>query len=86
MIGSLVYILCTLTSAACCLLLFRGYRRSRLRLLLWSALCFAVLTVANALLFLDLIVYPEVSLLRLRTVTTLAAVLILVGGQIFESQ
>ena len=39
------------------MLLFRGYARSGLRLLLWSALCFVCLTLNNVLLFVDLPVF-----------------------------
>ncbi|HEY2386482.1 MAG TPA: DUF5985 family protein [Candidatus Binatia bacterium] len=57
-----VYVLCTVTSLLCALLLFRGYRRSGIRLLLWSALCFAGLALNNAFVFVDLVVLPEVDL------------------------
>ena len=56
-----VYLLCAATSLACALLLFRGYRRSRARFLLWSSLCFAGLAVNNAILFIDQVVLPNVS-------------------------
>lgn len=36
-----VYILCGLTSVLCAVLLLRSYARKRVRLLLWSGLCFA---------------------------------------------
>ena len=45
MIASVVYVLCALTALACAVLLFRGYRASGARLLLWSAVCFAGLTL-----------------------------------------
>jgi hypothetical protein len=43
-------------------LLFRGYLRTGLRLLFWSALCFVFLSVNNVLLFLDMTVYAEIDL------------------------
>ena len=46
----LVYLLCALTSLACAVLLLRGYFRTRVRLLLWSGLCFVGLALNNALL------------------------------------
>ena len=40
--GLFVYVLCLLTSLACAVLLLRSYRQTRIRLLLWSGLCFAL--------------------------------------------
>jgi len=47
MIGSIIYLLCAFTSLGAALLLWRGYRRSRQRLLYWSSLCFAILAASN---------------------------------------
>ena len=44
---SLVYLLCAATSALCLILLVRSYRRHHTQLLLWSALCFAILALAG---------------------------------------
>jgi hypothetical protein len=85
MIAALVYILSTVTSLGCSFLLWRGYRKTRLRLLSWSSLCFAILAVANALLFLDLVVFPQMDLLFLRSIVTLIALLVLIYGLVFES-
>ena len=41
------------------MLLFRSYLESRLRILLWSALCFVCLTANNVLLFVDLVMLPD---------------------------
>lgn len=60
--GEAVYFLCGMTSLACAVLLYRAYRRSRLRMLLWSMICFAGLTINNCLLFIDLVVIPDVDL------------------------
>lgn len=57
--AEIVYLLCTLTSLLCAILLFRGYRRSRTRLLMWSSICFACLCLNNILLFLDVIVLSK---------------------------
>ena len=38
--ASTVYVLCTLASTLCALLLLRDYGRTRSRLLLWSGLSF----------------------------------------------
>ena len=56
-----VYLLCAATSLACAVLLFRGYRRSGARFLLWSSLCFSCLTLNNLILFIDRVLLPDVS-------------------------
>ncbi len=81
-----VYALCAVTSAVCALLLLRGYRRSRLRLLFWAGLCFVGFALNNILLFIDLIVFPtQVDLSVWRTVPALIGVLLLLYGLIWEA-
>lgn len=82
-----VYILGALTTLLCCVLLLRGYSQGRRRLLLWSGLCFAGLTLSNALVFVDLVMLPtEVSLYRLRLGTAAVAMLLLLYGLVWESE
>ena len=81
-----VYILCAMTSVACALLLLRGYRESGARLLFWSGLCFAGLALNNILLFIDLVVIPDVDLSMVRSPLALAAMLVLILGLIWEGQ
>lgn len=66
-----VYILCALTSGAVALLLLRHYRKSKVPLVLWTGICFVALTIANALLFIDLVVVPSQDLLVLRHLASL---------------
>jgi hypothetical protein len=66
-------------SVACAALLVRSYRATRVRLLLWSSLCFAGLALNNVLLFVDRIIVPEVDLQLLRTSVALAAMYMLLG-------
>ncbi|HUS24275.1 MAG TPA: DUF5985 family protein [Candidatus Binatia bacterium] len=80
-----LYLLAVLTCLACTVLLFRGYQRSGLRLLLWSALCFVFLTLNNLLLFFDLIVFTELDLRPWRLGAALVGLLFLLYGFIFES-
>ena len=47
MIANTVYILCTLMSIACAVLLLRGYRRSRTRVLLIASLAFGAFAINN---------------------------------------
>lgn len=84
-VGSIVYALCALTSAACAVLLLRGYRRSGVRLLLWSGLCFLGLAINNILLFIDVRVVPDVDLSLWRTIPAVAGVAILLYGLIWET-
>ncbi len=81
-----VYILGTLTTLLCALLLLRGYARGKQRLLLWSGLCFIGLTLNNGLVFIDLILLPmDIDLYILRLATAAAAMLVLLYGLIWES-
>jgi len=81
----LIYSLCALTSVTCFVLLWRSWRNTRHRLLFWSALCFAGLSINNVLLVIDKLVFPvEVSLAPLRLVTALVAMLLLLFGLIWE--
>ena len=82
--GKLVFILCALTAFACTGMLLRAWLRSRARLLLWSALCFAGLTVNNVLLVLDRLVFTGVDLSSWRLGLALLAVLLLVTGLVLE--
>jgi hypothetical protein len=80
-----LYLLAVITCLTCTVLLFRGYARSGLRLLLWSALCFVFLSVNNLLLFFDLVVFAEIDLRPYRLLAALAGVAFLLYGFLFES-
>jgi hypothetical protein len=80
-----VYIFVTIVTLLCCFLLFRAYFRVRLRLLLWSAVCFAGLTVANGLVFVDLVLVPDIDLYTLRLAVAAVAMAPLLYGLIWES-
>jgi hypothetical protein len=86
MIASAIYILCAITSGICALLLTRMYRRSGDRLLLWSSLSFAAWTLANALVFVDLVLVPSADLQIFRSATGLAAIGLLLFGLVWESE
>ena len=77
--------LAVLTCFACTALLFRGYARSGLRLLLWSALCFVFLTLNNLLLFFDFQLL-EIDLRPYRLLSALAGLAFLLYGFVFESE
>jgi len=81
---ALVYTLCFATSTLCAYLLGRSFRRSRSRLLLWSALCFALLAAANFVVVLDMLVFPDADLRPVRLSLSLAAVAVLLFGFIWD--
>jgi hypothetical protein len=81
-----VYVLCAVTSIVCATMLWRGFLASRTRLLFWSSLCFVILAVNNTLLFVDLVVVPDVDLSILRKGTALCALAVLLYGLVWESR
>jgi hypothetical protein len=83
--ATVVYILCALTSSLCALLLLRRYERQRLRLLLWSGLCFVGLALNNLLLIVDTQIFPEVDLSMIRAIPAIAGIAVLIYGLIWES-
>lgn len=83
----LIYSLCALTSLACFVLLWRSWRSAGHRLLFWSALCFAGLSVNNVLLVVDKVLLPtQVDLSLWRLCAALAAVLLLLFGLVWEEE
>ena len=78
--------LAVLTSLACMVLLFRAYAASGVRLLLWSALCFVFLSLNNLLVFLDVVIFPEVDLRPYRLAAALIGMLFLLYGFILEAE
>lgn len=81
-----VYLIGFFTALPCAWLLLRAYFQVRKRLLLWSGLCFAGLTLSNLLVFIDLVVFPHVDLYLLRLLTAAAAMLLLLYGLIWERE
>ena len=65
-------------------LLWRGWLGSHARLLLWSALCFTLLTVNNVLLFVDLVLVEGVDLSETRMASGLAGLLLLLYGLVYD--
>ena len=85
-IAPAVYIFGFLVTLACGVLLFRAYAGVRKRLLLWSAICFCGLAIANLLVFVDLVLLPRIDLYLLRLITAAIAMLLLLYGLIWEGQ
>jgi hypothetical protein len=80
-----VYVLCMFTSSLCALLLLRDYRRSTSRLLLWSGLSFSAMAVSNALVFMDLVMFPDVDLALPRSTIFLLATALLLYGLVWDT-
>lgn len=86
LIPTLVYLLCFLTSLTCAVLLGRSYARTRTRMLLWSALCFSMLALANLVVVLDMLVLPAVDLRLVRLTLSLAGISVLLFGFIWDQE
>ena len=80
----IVYTLCALTALLCAALLLRAFLRTRVRLLLWSGLCFVGLAFNNALLIVDRHLLPAADLRFLPTVAALIAICCLLYGLIWD--
>ncbi len=82
--AELVYILCGMTSIGCAVLLLRQYRATRGKLLFWSAACFLCFAITNVLLFVDLIILPDIDLSLIRSLITLGGIVMLLAALIWE--
>ena len=82
----IVYVLCAATCLLCAAMLLRGYKRTRVRLLFWSGLCFLGLMIDNIILYVDVVVVPDVDLAVWRKLPGLVAISLLVFGLIWESK
>lgn len=85
MISALVYLMCALTSILCAALLYLNYRRNHTRLLLWSGVCFLGLALNNVLLFIDLVLVPQIDLSVIRTLPATIGFGALVWGFIWDT-
>jgi hypothetical protein len=81
---AMIYLLCVVTSLLCAFLLARAYRRCTTRLLIWSALCFALLAISNLVLAADVLLLPDIDLTVLRLLTSLSAGCVLLYAFIWE--
>jgi hypothetical protein len=79
-----IYFLCAATSFACAALLLRAYAQTRVRFLLWSSLCFVGLTLNNVLLFVDLVLVPDVDLSLGRSAVAFVGLSSLLLGLIWD--
>ncbi len=84
--AEVAFILGGAIALACGGLLLRGHHRSAKRLLLWSGICFLLLGLENFLLFLDLVVMPDVDLKLVRGGVSLGALAFLLYGLVWEKE
>jgi hypothetical protein len=75
-----VYLLCTLTSSLCAVLLLREHRKTSSRLLFWSGLSFTAMALSNALVFVDFIILPTVDFSLYRGLVFFFATALLLYG------
>jgi hypothetical protein len=80
------YIFGTLIALFCGLLLARGYRQSRRRLLLWSSICFLGLSLNSALIFVDLVLLPNTDLHIVRRAVVAVSMIVLIFGLVWDSE
>jgi hypothetical protein len=86
-IAAIIYGLCSLTALACAYLLLQSYRRGGYRLLLWSGLCFAGLTINNLLLIIDKLILPaDIDLSLWRNASVLVSMAVLLYGLIWDTE
>lgn len=86
MIAAIIYSLCALTAAVCAYLLLLAYSRGGYRLLLWSGLCFAGLTLNNLFLVCDKLVFPNIDFSLWRNASMLLAMAVLLYGLIWDTE
>lgn len=84
--AGVVYSLCALTALLCTFLLFRGFFKTKARLLLWSALCFSGLTINNIILVFDRLIFTGADLSSLRLIAALIAMIPLLYGFIWDDE
>lgn len=82
--AGIVYLLCALLSFGCSILLLKGHSKNKYPLLFWSGVGFAGFALNNILLFIDVIVVPNVDLSVIRTIPALIGMILLIYGLIID--
>lgn len=80
-----VYLLCSITSLGCAILLMRAYFKNRTRLLFWSSLCFIGIALNNILLSIDFSLGPNYDLSSIRAVAALLGMGVMMYGLIWDT-
>ena len=84
--AGLVYLLCAATCLLCATMLLGSYAKQRVGLLFWSGLCFVGLMIENFMLYVDVIVVPDIDLSLWRKLPGLVALAVLLYGLVWESK
>lgn len=83
--AGIVYILCALTSLLCTLLLVRAYLNTRSKLLFWCCFGFLGFALNNALLFIDMVLFPDVTfIIQYRALPSVLGMMVMVYGLVME--
>lgn len=69
--------LCAIISAFCAIMLLRGFSRRKVTKLFWVAMCFVGLAIENSLLFIDLVLLPQIDLSVIRNSIAMAGIICL---------
>jgi hypothetical protein len=80
-----VYLLCSITSLGCAVMLMRAYFNNRTRLLFWSSLCFVGIAINNILLSIDFSLGPTYDLSTIRAVFAVAGMGVMTYGLIWDT-
>jgi len=83
--AAVVYLLCAITSLVCAIMLFRAFQRNKFRLLFWSCMGFTGFALNNILLFMDVVLFPDVTyIINFRTIPAVIGMLVMIYGLIME--
>ena len=85
-IAEAIYLLCAATSLVAAGLLWRQYRATRTKLLLWSCVGFFGLSANNVLVYIDLVVFQSINLALVRTAVGAIAMAALLYGLVWETR
>jgi hypothetical protein len=85
-VSGAIYLLSAATCLLCAVLLLRGYAQRRVRLLLWSGLCFVGLMLENVMMYVDFVIYTDVNLAILRKLPAVIALSLLLFGLVWDSR
>ena len=81
----IVYLLCSVTSLGCAVMLMRAYFKNKTRLLFWSSLCFVGIAINNILLSVDFYLGPAYDLSSVRAVSALLGMGVMMYGLIWDT-
>jgi Family of unknown function (DUF5985) len=85
-VSGAIYLLSAATCLLCAVLLLRSYAQRRVRLLLWSGLCFLGLMLENVMMYVDFVIYTDVNLAILRKLPAVIALSLLLFGLVWDSR